>query len=300
MGRAKVWRRPVTRITSMPWAWACLRVARSVSEIWNSGLSRVPSISMAMRRRELTGTHNFSIRQVPGGAPGVPPGPHATYNSWSSTSTDHRSGEAIVMPSGHGNCGRRSKGARRLEGPFSVVCIANSAADQSASRTITCDEFNGVRSRSNRADNDIESAVAVNIGRDDAEFDRCDARSYTLACYRDARTINCLGRELAEGRGKHGAEEVDTDLVQLARCRAHHGIGHRQFLGRRIHRPSNLAFLVVERFAEVIPACGPLLRRCRRSRAGGQDQSHGHQEYSFHRHPPLSLEYEFSVRCQPL
>src|ERR1700674_725299 len=291
MGRAKVWRRPVTRITSMPWAWACLRVARSVSEIWNSGLSRVPSISMAMRRRELTGTHNFSIRQVPGGAPGGPPGPHATYNSWSSTSTDHRSGEAIVMPSGHGNCGRRSKGARRLEVRFSVVCIANSAADQSASRTITCDEFNGVRSRSNRADNDIESAVAVNIGGDDAEFNRRDACSYTLPCERDARTIICLGRELAEGRGKRGAEEVDTHLVQLARCRAHQGIGHRQFVRRRIHRPTDLASRVVQRFTEVVPARGPLLHCCRRGRAGRQEQRHDHQNYSFHRLPPFE-EYQ--------
>src|ERR1700730_9748874 len=63
MGRAKVWRRPVTRMTSMPWACARLRVVRSVSEIRNSGLSRVPSISMAMRRSESAGTDNFNIRQ---------------------------------------------------------------------------------------------------------------------------------------------------------------------------------------------------------------------------------------------
>src|SRR5580658_8304094 len=62
MGRAKVWRRPVTRMTSTPWACARRRVARSVSEMRNSGLSRVPSISMAMRRRELAVTVNFSIR----------------------------------------------------------------------------------------------------------------------------------------------------------------------------------------------------------------------------------------------
>src|SRR4029077_1175471 len=61
MGRAKVWRRPVTRMTSIPWAWARPRVARSVPEIWNSGLSRVPSISMAMRRRESAVTSNFNI-----------------------------------------------------------------------------------------------------------------------------------------------------------------------------------------------------------------------------------------------
>src|SRR5713101_1928954 len=60
MGKAKVWRRPVTRMISMPWACALLRVARSVSEIWNSGFSKVPSISMAMRRRELAGTDSFS------------------------------------------------------------------------------------------------------------------------------------------------------------------------------------------------------------------------------------------------
>ena len=89
-----------------------------------------------------------------------------------------------------------------------MAYIARPAADQSAACTITCDEFNGVRSRSDRADNDIESAVAVNIGRDHAEFNRRDACSFTLPCDRDARTIICLGRELAEGRGKRGAEEV--------------------------------------------------------------------------------------------
>ena len=190
--------------------------------------------------------------------------------------------------SGDGNRGRRSKGAGRLEVRFSVACIASPAADQSASRTITCDEFNGVRSRSNRADNDIESAVAVNIGRDDAEFNRRDACSYTLPCDRGARTIICLGRELAEGRGKRGAEEVDTHLVQLAGCRALQGKRHRQFARRRIHRPTDFARCEIKRFTEVVPTCGPLLYRCRRgSCAGGQEQYHHQQTYSFHRHPPL-------------
>src|SRR6266704_21763 len=70
-------------MTSMPWVWARLRVARSVSEILNSGLSRVPSISLAMRRRESAGTDNFNIRQFrwsgdcrwSAGRP--PPGHHA-------------------------------------------------------------------------------------------------------------------------------------------------------------------------------------------------------------------------------
>src|SRR6266404_1343302 len=302
MGRAKVWRRPVTRITSMPWACARLRVARSASEIRNSGLSRVPSISMAMRRRESAGTNNFSIRQFQSEAPGAPARPaRDTTTPKSSTSTDHRSGEVVVTPSGHRNRGRRSKGTGRLEVRFSVVCIASPAADQSASRTITCDEFKGVRSRSNRADNDIESAVALNVGRDDAEFNRRDACSYTLPCDRGARTIICLGRELAEGRGKRGAEEVDTHLVQLAGRRAHQFKGHRQFVRRRIHGPSDLACRVVQRFTEVVPACGPLLHCCRRrSCASCQEQYHCHQTYSFHRFPPPGCSTFQLVPVKPL
>src|ERR1039458_904377 len=52
MGRAKVWRRPVTRTISMPEAWARRRAVRSSGEIWNWGLRRVPSMSVAMRRME--------------------------------------------------------------------------------------------------------------------------------------------------------------------------------------------------------------------------------------------------------
>ena len=138
-----------------------------------------------------------------------------------------------------------------------MAYIARPAANQSAARSITCDEFKGVRSRSNRADHDGESSVAVNIGRDNAEFNRRDACSYTLPRDRFARTIIALGRELAEGRGERGAEEVDTHLVQLAGCRALQKKRHRQFVRRCIHGPTDMACLVIERFTEEIPTRGP-------------------------------------------
>src|ERR1700734_976775 len=50
MGRAKAWRRPVTRTISMPAAWARRRASRSSDEILNWGFSRVPSMSVAIRR----------------------------------------------------------------------------------------------------------------------------------------------------------------------------------------------------------------------------------------------------------
>src|SRR5260370_32764276 len=89
---------------------------------------------MAMRRRELTGTHNLNTRAHRWSAGRPRPARTRRYHSWPSTSTDHRRGEAIVTPSGHGNRGRRSKGARRLEIIGAVRTIARTA-DQITAHT---------------------------------------------------------------------------------------------------------------------------------------------------------------------
>ena len=52
MGNAKACLRPVTRTISMPAAWALRRAIKSPSEIWNCGLSSVPSMSVASSRIE--------------------------------------------------------------------------------------------------------------------------------------------------------------------------------------------------------------------------------------------------------
>src|ERR1700736_1029174 len=52
MGRAKVWRRPVTRQTCTPRWWARRREARFAAGVLNFESSRVPSISMASSRIE--------------------------------------------------------------------------------------------------------------------------------------------------------------------------------------------------------------------------------------------------------
>src|SRR6266496_97911 len=69
MGRAKVCRRPVTITTSIPKLRACRSAARSASEIWNCGLSRVPSISTAIRRIESAATDDSSTRRAGGRVP---------------------------------------------------------------------------------------------------------------------------------------------------------------------------------------------------------------------------------------
>jgi hypothetical protein len=44
-----------------------------------------------------------------------------------------------------------------------------------------------------------------------------------------------------KGCGKGGAERHDSDLIKLAGRRAHQDKGHRQFVRRSIHRPTDLA-----------------------------------------------------------
>jgi len=80
--------------------------------------------------------------------------------------------------------------------------------------------------------------------------------------------------------GKRGAEEVDTHLVQLARCRATNE-NVTSTCARRIHGPFDLAFRVVKRFTKVVPSCGPFLR-CHRRETVLADSSNAARSTSFH------------------
>ena len=189
--------------------------------------------------------------------------------------------------SGHGNRGRRSKGARRLEIIGAVRTIARTA-DQIAARTVARLEFDVICTRGDRPDDNGEGAIAVNVGRDYSESDRGGRRGHTLPRERLAGAA-VINRKLAEGRGKSAAEGHDSDLIKLAGRRAYQSKGHRQFVRRSIHRPTDLASRVVKRFTEVVPACGSLLYGCRcGSCHGGEKQCHDQQEYSSHKGVLLS------------
>src|SRR5437588_1056801 len=75
MGSAKVCRRPVTKMTSMPTSRARRSAAISASATWNWGLSRVPSISTASSRMGKFTIFDFNIpgRRLSG--PAVLPNP---------------------------------------------------------------------------------------------------------------------------------------------------------------------------------------------------------------------------------
>src|SRR5713101_8000923 len=107
--------------------------------------------------------------------------------------------------------------------------IASPTAGQIATRTIARHEFDVIRTRGDGANADREGSIAVDVGRDNAEFDRRYCFGHALPCDRSAGTAAAVDQKLAEGGGKRGAQGCDCDLVQLAGRRAHQGKGHRQF-----------------------------------------------------------------------
>ena len=119
----------------------------------------------------------------------------------------------------HGNRGRRSKGARRLEIIGAVRTIARTA-DQITPRTVARLEFDVICTRGDRPDDNGEGAIAVNVGRDYSEFDRGGRRGHTLPRERLAGAA-VIYRKLAEGRGKCGAEEDNGHLIEFIWCRTH-------------------------------------------------------------------------------
>ena len=116
--------------------------------------------------------------------------------------------------SGYGNRCRCSKGPGRLEIIGAVRAIARPAI-QIAARTIACLEFDMISPRGDGADNQRERSIAVKVGCDNAEFDRCRGCGYTLPCERLAGTPSLVNRKLPEGRGKRFTEGHDSDLIEL-------------------------------------------------------------------------------------
>ena len=115
--------------------------------------------------------------------------------------------------------------AGRLEIIRAVRPITRSA-DQVAARAVARLEFDLVGPRGNWANADCERSIAVNVGRDNAEFDRRGCSGHALPCERCAGTASAVNRKLAEGGGKRGAEGHDSDLIKLTGRRAHQGKGH--------------------------------------------------------------------------
>src|SRR6266849_10050248 len=142
--------------------------------------------------------------------------------------------------------------AGRLEIIFAVAYLITRTAGQLAASTVARLEFDVIGARGDWANADGEGSIAVNVGRDNAEFDRHCCSGHALPCERYAGTA-VVNRKLAEGRGKRGAEGHDSDLIKLAGRSTHQGKGHRQSVRRRIHRPTDLASCVVKRFGEVVP-----------------------------------------------
>jgi hypothetical protein len=147
----------------------------------------------------------------------------------------------------------------RLAGASRVA----STAGQVATRTVTSVEFQVIGACGNRPDDDRESAIAVNVGRDDAKLYPYGSFGHTLPCNRSAGTTTAIGRKLTESLRKRGAEDVNTDLVELTGRRVHRFIGHRQLARRRRDGPRDVAVREVKQFAEIVPTCGPFL--CRQS-----------------------------------
>ena len=167
--------------------------------------------------------------------------------------------------SGYDNHDRRSEfWAGRLEIRLADTGTISPTAGQAATRTIASVEFQVIGARSNRPD-DGEATVAVNVGRNNAKFHRCDASGNTLPCNRGAGTTGAAWK-LAERLRKRAAEDVNTDLVELVVRRAHQVKGHRQLAGGRRHGPRDIAGGEVKRFTEIVPPCG-LFLRCRGSRS---------------------------------
>src|SRR6266852_8064836 len=146
--------------------------------------------------------------------------------------------------------------AGRLEIGVADIRIGGvTTTGQIATRAIAGSKFEMIGARGNRANSDAEDPVSVNVGGDNSEFHPRDTSGHALPCGRVARrTTGDLSRKLAKRRGNCGAEDVHSDLIQLAGRRTPQGKGDRQFARRRVHGPTDLARCVVKWFAEVVPA----------------------------------------------
>jgi hypothetical protein len=102
-----------------------------------------------------------------------------------------------------------------------------------AARPVAHGEFEVIRARCDRADNDLERAIAVDVGRDNAHFDANDGLSNALPCHRETvPAAGTVGRKLSESGGERGAVNVSADLVEFVGRSPREGKGDRQFARR--------------------------------------------------------------------
>jgi hypothetical protein len=84
---------------------------------------------------------------------------------------------------------------------ISAVRPITRAAGQITARAVARLEFDVIGTRGNWADADCERSIAVNVGRDYAQFNRRCCSSHPLPCDRCAGTASAVNRKLAEVAG---------------------------------------------------------------------------------------------------
>src|SRR5258707_4351849 len=172
--------------------------------------------------------------------------------------------------SGYRNRGPRSEWAGRLK----IRCTSGDspAAVQFATGTIVGKEFDVIGPRCDRAVDDLERAVPVEISGDNSDFYCRECRGHSLFSSGCTGAAAAIGRKLAEVRREGAAEEVKSDLIQFAWSGTHQGEGHRQGMGGRGNDPLDAALGEVQGFAEVVPTVGPLLQCYRCGRGANRQQ----------------------------
>jgi len=142
----------------------------------------------------------------------------------------------------------------RLEICVAMVRIISTTAGQIATCSVARHEFELIRARRNWSDDHLETAIAMNVGSDHAQFNRRYCLGYSLPRDLSAGATAAIDWKLAKGWGERRTEGRDCDLVEFAWNRSCQREGHCQFFCSRRDRPRDLAFGEVERFAEAIPS----------------------------------------------
>jgi hypothetical protein len=103
---------------------------------------------------------------------------------------------------------------------YGAIRTISGAADQIAARSVAHGEFEVIRARCDRADNDLERAIAMDVGRDNSHFDTNDGLSNALPCHRETVTAaSTVGWKLTEGSRERCAIDVSAHLIELVgRC----------------------------------------------------------------------------------
>ena len=118
-----------------------------------------------------------------------------------------------VLALAHDDSRGSPKRARRLK----IDIAAAETARQIAPGAISNVELELVRSRLDRANDDPEAAIAIQIGCHDTKFHGNYLCGDSLSCSSWLKATGSVGRKLTEGSRILGAKEMDADLVEFAR-----------------------------------------------------------------------------------